>query len=364
MLVPLARFIVSKVTFYRIIILNKLYNVKSRRRFLQLSSLGLLLASQGSTYIAASASNGNIIKPRGLKFGDTIGLICPASEIEAEYIESVQNFLLESGYKVKLGNHVYDRYGYLAGKDLDRAADINAMFADRSVDAILPVRGGWGLNRILDRLDYNLIRYNPKIVIGYSDITSLLLAIYARTGIITFHGPVGISNWNDFTLNYFEDIILQKKAVTLKNPIEMRVKTITPGRVRGKILGGNLTVITSTIGSGYLPSFDGAILFVEEVSEDIYKIDRMLTQLKLAGILDRLSGFIFAQCRDCGNPLDTDPSLTLNQLLDDIIKPLKIPAWYGAAIGHIPNKFTVPIGLDVEIDASLGQIRMLQPAVI
>jgi len=344
--------------------LNKFYNKQSRRRFLQLSSLGLLFASQGSSYIGLSRSDRNIIKPRRLKIGDTIGLISPASEIKGEYIESVQNFLAESGYRVKLGKHVYDRYGYLAGKDVDRAADINAMFGDRSIKAILPIRGGWGLNRILDRLDYNLIAANPKIIIGYSDITSLLLAIYARTGIITFHGPVGISNWNDFTLNYFDKILVAKKAVTLKNPIEMRVKTITPGRVKGKILGGNLTVITSTIGSPYLPSFDGAILFVEEVSEDIYKIDRMLTQLKIAGILDRLSGFIFAQCKNCGNPLDTDPSLTLDQVLDDIIKPLKIPAWYGAAIGHIPNKFTVPIGLDVEIDATLGQIRMLQPAVV
>ena len=344
--------------------MNKFDNKLPRRQFLQLSSLGLLFSLPWSDYISLNSKNKTVIKPNRLNRGDTIGLISPASEIEAKYIKLVQNFLVESGYRVKLGKHVYDRYGYLAGIDVDRAADINAMFADRTIKAILPIRGGWGLNRILDRLDYNLIRHNPKIVIGYSDITSLLLAIYALTGIITFHGPVGISNWNDFTLNYFENIILQKKAVTLKNPSEISVKTITPGRVRGRIFGGNLTVITSTIGSPYLPSFDGAILFVEEVSEDIYKIDRMLTQLKIAGILDRLSGFIFAQCKNCGNPQDEDPSLTLDQILDDIIKPLKIPAWYGAAIGHIPNKFTVPIGLDVEIDATLGQIKMLQPAVI
>ncbi|MDJ0715323.1 MAG: LD-carboxypeptidase [Prochloraceae cyanobacterium] len=335
----------------------------SRRQFIQLCGLSLFSASANQYIITGRLSRQNI-KPKRLQIGDTVGLISPASQINPEDIESVKRFLTQQGLKVKQGLHIFDRYGYLAGKDDDRAADVNAMFADKQVKAILTTRGGWGVNRILPMLDYNLIGKNPKIVMGFSDITSLLLAIYARTGIITFHGPVIISTWNQFSFDYVRQILFQGKAVTLKNPISIPLQTITKGIARGRLLGGNLSVITSTIGSTYLPQWKGAILFVEEIGEDIYRVDRMLTQLKLAGILQQLAGFIFAQCTKCIPEDDSEPYLTLSQVIAHHIKPLGIPAWYGAAIGHIKDKFTVPVGLEVEIDANSGEIKMLEAAVI
>ncbi len=340
----------------------------NRRQFFQLLGGLSLLVSQ----LPAVATNqsypdrmpDHIIKPPKLKVGDTVGLINPASPVDLEDVEYTEKALAKLGLKVKRGAHILDEYGYLAGKDRDRAADIQAMFADDSVTALLPLRGGWGCNRILPLLDYNLIRENPKIIMGYSDITSLLLAIYARSGMVTFHGPVGTSEWNQFSLGYCQRILFNGRAVKMVNPVRISGEAIAPGKARGRIVGGNLSVLTSMVGSPYLPDWNQTILFVEEVGEDIYRIDRMLTQLKIAGILDQIAGFIFAQCRNCTPGEDEDPSLTLPQVLSDIIKPLGIPAWYGSAIGHIPDKFTIPIGVPVEIDANNATIQMLETAVM
>ena len=333
----------------------------SRRQFLQILG-GTLLLSQWP--LAASEPSQTLIKPRQLMVGDTVGLISPASVIEREELTTVVEFLTAYGFQVKLGKHVLDQYGYLAGRDADRAADVNAMFADDRVQAILTLRGGWGCNRILPLLDYDLIRRHPKILMGYSDITSLLLAIYARSGVVTFHGPVGISTWNWFSLNYVERILLKKEAILLQNLSSHRVETITPGKTRGRLLGGNLSVLAALVGSPYLPTWKNTILFVEEVGEEIYRVDRMLTQLKLAGILDQLAGFIFAGCFDCPEEEDNEPTLTLTQVLSALIKPLGIPAWQGSMIGHLKNKFTVPLGVEVEIDAEQGTILMLESAVL
>ena len=333
--------------------------LENRRLFLK--SLGLTLLA---TQLPAIASRPTAIAPPRLKVGDTVALISPASPVDAEDVEAAKQVLSKLGLKVKLGNHVLDQYGYLAGRDSDRALDVNAMFGDRSVRGILTMRGGWGCNRILSLLDYQLIRQNPKIIIGFSDITALLLGIYARTGLVTFHGPVGISSWNPFSTSYAQRILFQGQSATLRNPRQIRAETIVRGTARGRLLGGNLSVIAAMAGSDYLPDWNNAILFVEEIGEDVYRIDRMLTQLKLAGILDRLAGFIFTQCIDCTAEDDEDPSLTLPQVLQDIIKPLGIPAWYGSAIGHLRDNFTVPVGVEVEIDAGQGTIRMLESGTV
>ena len=332
----------------------------TRRRFLQALG-GTLLISQ--LPVAASQHSQPLIKPRQLMVGDTVGLISPASAINQEDLTEVIEFLTAYDFKVKVGQHVLDNYGYLAGRDADRAADVNAMFADDQVQAILTIRGGWGCNRILPLLDYDLIRRHPKILMGFSDITSLLLGIYARSGIITFHGPVGISTWNWFSLNYVEQILLNKEAILLQNLTSHRVETITPGKTRGRLLGGNLSVLAAIVGSPYLPSWKNTILFVEEVGEEIYRVDRMLTQLKLGGILEQLTGFIFASCSDCDPEEDDEPTLTLGQVLSDLITPLGIPAWYGSMIGHIQKQFIVPLGVEVEVDAERCTILMLEPAV-
>lgn len=340
-----------------------------RRLFLRNLTLAVL-ASQLPLQVKANSPPNPVIKPPRLKVGDTVGLISPASPINAADIDPVVQTLASLGLKAKLGKHILDRYGDIAGKDSDRAFDINQMFADTSVSAILPMRGGWGCNRILPLLDYDLIQQHPKIIIGYSDITSLLLAIYARCGFVTFHGPVGTSTWNSFSVDYLKGIIFDRKAVTLQNPINgdninsttIKVETITPGKARGRLIGGNLSVLTAMMGSAYLPSWEQKILFLEDIGEDIYRVDRMLTQLKLAGILQQISGFIFGQCTNCTAGKD-ERSLPLQEVLLNHIQPLGIPAWYGSMIGHIKDKFTLPVGVLVEINANTGTIQMLEPAV-
>lgn len=333
-----------------------------RRQFLRL--LGLSLFATQLPVAAQTYSSQPILKPRRLNVGNTVGLISPGSSVSREDVEVFTKTLSQLGLKVKLGAHVLDQYGYLAGKDRDRAADINAMFADTSVQALLTMRGGWGCNRLLPLLDYNFIRQNPKILMGFSDITSLLLAIYTRSGVVTFHGPVGTSTWNPFSVSYVQRILFQAEKATLQNPDNTPLEVITPGKARGRLLGGNLSVLAAMVGSSYLPNWQQTILFVEETGEDIYRVDRLLTQLKLAGILEQLAGFIFAQCTKCQAGEGDEPSLTLQQVLSDHIKPLEIPAWYGSAIGHILNKFTVPVGTQVEIDATQGTIQLLESAVV
>jgi muramoyltetrapeptide carboxypeptidase len=336
----------------------------NRRQFL--TSLGLTaISTQISPVIAEIQLSPNlIIKPPHLQIGDTVGLISPAGIIEPKDIEDAKQALTNLGLKVITGAHILDHDGYLAGKDRDRAQDIQIMFANKSVKAIIAMRGGWGCNRLLPLLNYTLIRDNPKIIIGYSDITSLLLAINARSKLITFHGLVATSTWNPFTVDYLQKILFDKEKLIMRNSLtnEGKIEIITSGKARGKLIGGNLSVLAAMVGSPYLPSWYKSILFLEDIGEDIYRIDRMLTQLKNAGILNQISGFIFGQCTNC--QLGDQPNFTLMEILNYHIQPLKIPAWYGSMIGHIKDKFTLPVGLEVEINADYGTIKMLEAAVI
>lgn len=331
-----------------------------RRNFLKFLGLSLF-ATQISA--ANNRSPQLILKPPRLKVGDTVALVSPASMVFKNELKYINMILGQLELKVKVATHTLDQYGYLAGKDIDRATDINTMFADDEVQALVTTRGGWGSSRILPLLDYNVIRQNPKIIIGYSDITTLLLAIYARSGLVTFHGPSGTSVWNKFTVDYLKAILFEGKAIMLPAPTNI-VETIRGGKVRGRLVGGNLSVLAAMVGSGYLPDWRGKILFVEEVGEDVYRVDRMLTQLSLAGILQQLRGFVFGQCIKCLDEKDNFPTLTLWQVLLDHIQPLGIPAWYGTKIGHIRDKFTVPLGVEVEIDSDRGTIKMLETAVL
>jgi len=313
------------------------------------------------------------VKPPRIQVGDTIGLMIPAS---ANWDPTDLDILLESlaalGLKAKLGQHVLDRYGYLAGRDEDRAADLNAMFRDPEVKAIHCIRGGWGSARLLPLLDFDLIAKNPKALIGYSDITALLLALHAKTGLVTFHGPNAASEWNNTNVEWLQRIVWQGESALFENPRDAgellaptrhRIRTLHPGVARGRLLGGNLTVLTALLGSSYVPDFTGSVLFLEDIDEAPYRIDRMLVQLKLAGVLEKLAGFVWGNCTDCG-PGEGYGSLTIPDVLRDHIEPLGIPAFSGAMFGHISRQFTLPVGVEVELDAVRGTIKMLDSAVI
>ena len=313
------------------------------------------------------------VKPARLKPGDTVGLIIPSSaQWDPTSVEILLDSLAALGLKGKLGKHVFDRRGYFAGRDEDRAADINAMFADPEVNAIHCIRGGWGAARLLPLLDWATIGKHPKIFIGYSDITALLMSLHARTGLVTFHGPVGASKWNAFNVDWMKRVLWNAEAAAFVNaretddslvPVKNRTRTITPGKARGRLLGGNLTVFTTIIGSGYLPDFKDCILFLEDVEEAPYSLDRMFTQLKLAGILGQAKGVVWGTCDGC-SPGEGFGSLTIPDILDDHLKPLGVPVYSGAMIGHVDRQFTLPLGVQVELDADAGTITMLESAVV
>ncbi|MBK9284585.1 MAG: LD-carboxypeptidase [Sphingobacteriaceae bacterium] len=341
--------------------------MQNRREFLSVSgmlTLGSLLVPK-NIFAINYTSQEQKIKAPSLKTGDTIAIASPAGAVwNAEGIDTFVEIIKNLGFKVRLGKTLTERYGYFAGTDELRANELNELFADKNIKGIFCMKGGWGCARILDKLDYSLIRNNPKVLIGFSDITALLLAITQRTGLITFHGPVGNSGWNNFTRAVFKDIILDGKKLTYPDApeFEEKIKTLNSGIVEGEIWGGNLTVLTSLIGSTYLPDWKNKILFVEEAKEEPYSIDRMLTQLKLAGVLENIAGFVFGKCSKC---LAEEPekAFTFEQVLEQHIKPLKIPAFYGAPIGHIENKLTIPIGAKIRINADHGKMELLENAV-
>jgi muramoyltetrapeptide carboxypeptidase len=300
------------------------------------------------------------------------GLVAPAfASFESVDIEIAQDVARAFGLEPRLGAHVRDRHGYLAGKDEDRAADVNRFFADPSVKAVLAIEGGWGCARVLPHLDWQTIRRNPKVVSGFSDLTGLHCGLHAKTGLVTFHAPNALASWPAFSVDHFRRVVFGGEAVTMVNPTggedrlvqrENRTRTITPGKARGRLVGGNLSVLAALVGTPYVPSFDGAVLFLEDVGEEIYRVDRMMTQLRLAGLLGRVRGFVFGSCSECG-PGERYGSLTLEEVLDEHVRPLGVPAYEGAMIGHQKRQFTVPVGVEVEVDASAGAITMLEPAV-
>jgi muramoyltetrapeptide carboxypeptidase len=338
-----------------------------RRNFIKQAALiaGATLINPIDGLAANFVPEKNTIKPPALKKGDTVAISSPAGAVwDDKQIETFSNILKGFGFKVVLGKTLYEKFGYFSGTDEFRAKELNDFFADKTIKAIFCMKGGWGCARILDKINYEQIKVNPKILIGFSDITTLLVAITNKTGLVTFHGPVGNSGWNDFTKTVFTEVCLKGSVYAFpENPItEEKIVTINKGTATGQLMGGNLTVLSGIVGSSYLPDFKNKILFLEEAKEEPYSIDRMLTQLKLCGVLDSISGFVFGKCAKC---LAEEPlkAFTFDEVIRQHIIPLGIPAFYGAMIGHIENKFTIPLGINASINADKGSINLLEMAV-
>ena len=315
-------------------------------------------------------------RPPRLAPGQTIGMVAPsAAPNEPERIRFAIDTVESLGFKVKPGRHLYDRDGYLAGADEARAADLNAMFADDGVDAIWCVRGGYGASRILRALDYALMQRNPKALIGYSDITALHMAIHRHAGLVTFHGPVAFRAFTPYTLGELRRVLWTGETPTRLGgppPFERaegrvdwdnRVTTLVPGRARGRLLGGNLCLMSHLCGTPYFPDLRGAILFLEDVEEAYYRIDRMLTQLWLAGALAEVAGIAFGKFTGCG----PSPFFLQNRPLEDILaercRALGVPAVSGIMVGHIDDQTTLPVGCLAELDADAGTLTLLEPGV-
>ncbi len=342
-----------------------------RRDFLRLS-MAATLATAMRPALASGTQKTTLAKPKHLQAGQTIGLIAPSSNVtENQDIAFAIDIIKSFGFKVKLGKHLYQRHGYLAGTDQERADDVNQMFADPEVNAIFCLRGGYGSPRILPYLDYASIARNPKVIMGYSDVTALLNAIHSKTGMITFHGPIAAQNFSDYTLAQFKQVLFdpQPQLIAQPPPFEMlegqaerdnRITVIHPGTATGELIGGNLSLMVKLVGTPYEPSYEGKILFLEDVGEAPYRIDGMFTHLKLAGRLAQLAGIVFGKCSECeaqGN------SLSLEQVLNEHLKPLGIPVVRGLMIGHIEDNATIPIGTLAKLDSNVAGISMLEPAV-
>lgn len=313
-----------------------------------------------------------IIKPPRLKPGDTLGLVAPGSYITGQELnDSIKN-LSGLGFKVVYTNNILSKNGYFSGTDKQRASDVNQMFQRKDIAGIICARGGYGCTRILPLLNYNVIKSNPKVIIGYSDVTALLYGIYKETGLVCFHGPVGISTYNDFTNENFKSSLMNPEInLVLKNAVpenddeEYKPLTIKDGVGRGELIGGNLSVVVSLLGTQYDVDTKNKIIFLEEMEEDPYRIDRMLTQLRMADKFDGAAGIALGVFKDCKPSEKTsfDSSFTLIEVLKERLGDLKIPVVYGMSFGHIENKFILPVGIKAELDSSKQTITLLEAAV-
>ena len=348
-----------------------------RKKFIQsLSAVSVGAAMINPLTVAKTSLRDEpaIIKPAKLKSGDKLAIVAPGSYIsESELQDSIKN-LNELGFDTTYSEKILLQSGYFAGSDEDRTKDLMEKFADKSVKGIVCARGGYGCARILPMLDYDIIRANPKVLIGYSDITALLFGLYQKAGLISFHGPVGTSTFNDYSVNNFKNVLMNPEwtAVFPNSTSDTDeniygVTTIVNGKGKGRLVGGNLSLVVSIIGTEYDVDYSGKIVFIEEIGEEPYRIDRMLTQMIQTGKFDKAAGImmgIFRKCEVKKNSDLTSKSFTLMEVLKDRFSKLKIPVVYGMSFGHVTDKFTIPFGALAELDANNQTFTLLERAVI
>ena len=310
-----------------------------------------------------------VLRAPKLKKGDVIGIVSPASTIaDPSKIDRGVRYLETLGYRVELGRHLLKVVGYLAGTDEERVEDLHAMFRNKHVKAILCVRGGYGTPRILHLLDYKLIVRNPKIFAGFSDITAMELAIWRRTRLITFHGPMlGVDFANQiepFTEELFwRSVTSTAGHWTLTFEGEPLPTMLVPGSATGRLLGGNLALVVSILGTAYQPDFRGSLFFMEDIGEEPYRIDRMLMQLRHASVLTSVHGLLAGQFTDCAPKDATQPSLSLEEILKETARAVEKPFLGNLPFGHVEKKLTLPVGLKARLDAGAGRLEFLEPAV-
>lgn len=331
--------------------------------------LGSLLGLFGTS----KTNNNKIIKPPILKKGDKVGMVAPASNAyEPEEIVIAKETMEQYGFEVELSKHIDAQNGYLAGTDQQRAEDINTMFRRSDIKGIMTFSGGYGCSRILPLLDYGAIRKNPKVIIGHSDITALLLGIHSQTGLITFHGSSGLTGVGEYAIASFKNTIMTRKPIgqVAKPPNSNRnnrLITITDGKATGQLIGGNLTLVTNLLGTPYEPDTRGKILFLEDIGEEPYRIDRMLTQLWLAGKFDQAAGIALGHFVDCV-PKEYQASfyqtISLENILRDRFSGLGKPTLYNLMFGHVAENAVLPIGAIATLDATAKTLTINEGVVI
>ena len=308
-----------------------------------------------------------MLKPRALKAGDTIGLVGISGalpEVETRFPKTMEA-IAALGFKAVVAETCTERYGYLSGTDARRAEALNAMFADDRVDAVVCLRGGYGVTRMLDQVNYDVIRANPKILLGYSDITALHCAIHRKVGMVTFHGPMPSTCWtkmDDYTRDKLMRALTSTKPLgRLENPEGMAPECVVPGECEGRLAGGNLSLLAATCGTPWQLNARGRVLVIEDIDEHVYRLDRMLTQLRQAGMFEQCAGVVLGGFTNCcqRNP-ETD--FTIGEIVRDIIVPFGKPVLAGMAIGHVDSKLTLPLGARCRLDATNGTLEVIESA--
>lgn len=313
--------------------------------------------------------NMHYIKPGKLNNGDLIGIISPASSPDdLTLVENGVKYIEGLGYRTIIGKNVGKYRGYLAGTDEERVEDIHQMFGDKKVKAIFCLRGGYGAFRLLDKIDYKLIRNNPKIFVGFSEITALQMAFLKKAGLITFAGPMVIPNFSrgvsSFTEEKFWSLISSSRKIGKVKLDEMKgLPKPSLGIASGRILGGNLAVLVSLLGTKYLPDLKDKILFLEDISEPPYKIDRMLNQMRLNNVFKKVKGVILGNFVDCSETDSEKRTLTLEEVFQDYFESIGLPIVYNFPFGHIKDLFTIPIGINLKLSAAKGYVEFRESGV-
>lgn len=340
-----------------------------RRQFSGMLAAGF--SSLAFTHSKSLSSTEKTLKPARLQKGHKVGLIAPGSAIGEEALQEAIKNLKALGLSVELGKHVRAKHGYIAGTDKERLSDLHTMFRRSDIDAIWCARGGYGCSRLLPDIDYELIRNNPKLLIGYSDITALLNGIFEKTGLVGIHGPVGASQQTDYTKKHFIGVAMKpKKRFKINLSTEnqeiqedlFEVEVIQPGQAEGILVGGNLSLLAAMAGTEYQPKVKDRLVFIEDVGEKPYRVDRMLTQLRQAYKLEEAAGLILGVFAGCEADEDDD-SLSLKECLADRLGGLGIPVLYGYSFGHIDNQCSLPVGVQAKMDTSSKSITLLEAAV-
>jgi muramoyltetrapeptide carboxypeptidase len=345
--------------------------MNGRRRFNQMMAAALLLPFASAR--AAPKTMTPLIKPPRLRHGDVVGLVAPGGYTTDPAIEKAVQHIESLGLRVRQGTYLRDVWGNYGGTVAARIADLHAMYRDPEVKAIWAIRGGSGCISLLRHLDYRLIRTHPKILLGYSDITALHLAIHRHAGVVTFHGPVASSTPSDYATEHLLAVLMEPRAsYTIPMSVEndrraldepwYATRTVHAGVAEGPLIGGNLSLVSALAGTPYAADFTGGLLFLEEVNEEPYRIDRWMTQLDLAVGFDKAAGVMIGICENCG-PQGDGPSLTLDETLDVHLQPLRVPAVTGYSFGHIRNQFTMPVGIRGRLDTEARTVTLLEPAV-
>lgn len=306
--------------------------------------------------MSRSEAEKGTVKPPRLRPGDLVGVLAPSGPVSVRRVEEGLAVLERRGFRIVQAPHLGGRRGYLAGGDTERLTDLVDFLANPRIKMILCARGGYGCLRLLDRLPYAEIRRRPKILVGFSDVTALLLGVHARSGLVTFHGPMAGHMGREGQENT-ESLL---RLISAQEPYELAFGpggVLRAGRARGPLVGGNLSLLCHLLGTPYMPSMENRILFLEDVNEPLYRVDRMLTHLRLAGVFDRLRGLALGDFEGCGKPGE------VVVLVEQMLGPRSYPVVSGLPVGHGARNLALPIGTVAELDASQHRLTVCEPVV-